>query len=260
MATDRQRTEEKLGDLAGSGAARFLANPLGIGGSSVSRFLANPLGIGGGRGPTEVQYGINVPIDGKMSPTKRARLDEAIRQAGMQEATDRVNAVFDSPQRELDLQDFINAIRENFRLDADKQKAVADRRLKFSMARSGLTGGSAAADANRTLGEEYTRGLLNAENRAQEAQGDLRGQDEDARLSIISMIRQGMDATTAANRAGAAMRSNLQATSGRALSEGLGDMFGATAGIYKQQEEGAARRQGSRDAGVSLYGPRNAFG
>jgi hypothetical protein len=256
MATDRQATEQKLGDLAGSSTARRLANPLGIGGSSVSRFLANPLGIGGGRGPTEVQYGINVPIDGKMSPEKRARLDEAIRQGKMQEATDRVNSVFDDPRRALDLQDFINAIRENFRLDADRQKSTADRRLKFSMARSGLTGGSASADANRTLGEEYTRGLLNAENRAQEAQGDLRGQDEDSRLGIISMVRQGLDATTAASRAGAAMRSNVQAASGKALSEGLGDMFGSTAGIYKQQEEAAERRRGERAAYGSVWGSR----
>jgi hypothetical protein len=207
-----------------------------------------------------VQYGINVPIDGKMSPTKRARLDEAERQAKMQTATDRVNAVFDDPRRALELRDFINAIRENYRLDADRQKALQDRRLKFSMARSGLTGGSASADANRTLGEEYTRGLLTAENRAQEAQGDLRARDEGSRLDIISMIRQGLDSTSAASRAGAAMQSNAQTASGRALAEGVGDIFGNTAGIYKQQAEGAERRRGAREAGVSIYGPKDPFG
>jgi hypothetical protein len=184
---------------------------------------------------------------------------EADRQAAMQQSTRRVNAVFDSPDRAAQLDDFLQAIRDNFRTDADRQKQVADRRLKFSMARAGLSGGSAAVDANRTLGEEYTRGILNAEARAQEAQGELKSQDEASRLGLIGMIRQGLDSTTAAQRAGAAMSSNAQIAKGSAMADGLGDIFGNTASIYKQQTEAAERRRGERAAYGSIYG-KSAFG
>lgn len=197
--------------------------------------------------------------NGAAKAQKKAAQAEAERQQRMQTATDRVNRVFDSPDRASQLEDFLQAVRENFRTDADRQKVIADRKLKFSMARNGLTGGSASLDANRTLGEEYTRGILNAEAKAQEAQGELKSQDEASRLSLIGMIRQGLDATTAAQRAGAAMSSNAQIAKGSSMSNGLGDIFGNTASIYKQQTEAAERRRGERVAYDSIYG-KSAFG
>jgi hypothetical protein len=186
---------------------------------------------------------------------------ERERQQAMERGTSRVNAVFDSPQRAAQLDDFIRALRDRYLIDANRQKGTADRRLRFSMARSGLTGGSASVDANRLLGEEYTKGLLDSESRAQEAQGRLKGQDESSRLQLINMIRSGMDATTAAQRAGALMSANAQTAEGEALAGGLGDIFGGTASIYKGQQEAAERRRGERAAYDSLpYGGRSAFG
>lgn len=190
---------------------------------------------------------------------KRATQAEAERQASMGRATDRVNAVFDAPERAAQIQDFLDAIRGNYRIEADRQKGIADRKLKFSMARSGLTGGSASVDANRNLGEEYTRGLLDAESRSQEAAGRLRADDEASRLGIISMIRQGLDATTAAQRAGAAMSQNAQIAMGEATPKGLGEIFGGTAELYKAQQEAAERRRGERAAYGTIYG-KSAFG
>ena len=204
------------------------------------------------------QYGINVIPGRRIGPTKRARLDEAERQAKMTDATGRLNAVFDSPERQAQINDFLAALRDQYSTQLNRQKGDADRNLKFSMARGGLTGGSAAKDANRRLGEEYTEGVLGAENRAQEAVGNLRSQDEASRMGIISMIRSGLDSTTAAQRAGSAMQANAQSASGRALSDGLGDMFGGTASLYKQQQEAAERRRGFGSVREYVYG-RNAF-
>lgn len=191
---------------------------------------------------------------------RQANRAERERQAAIALGTERVNKVFDSPERGKQLEDFLAALRERYTDDANRQKRTADRRLKFSMARSMLTGGSAAVDANRNLGEEYVRGLLDAENTALETQGRLRAQDEASRMDILSMIRQGLDATTAANRAGAAMRANAQIAEGGAFADGLGDIFGGTADIYKRQTEAAERRRGERAAYDSLYGGRSAFG
>jgi hypothetical protein len=190
---------------------------------------------------------------------KEAAKAERERQYHIEQGTSRVNAVFDSPDRAAQLNDFLAAVRENYMMDANRQKTIADRKLKFSMARSGLTGGSAAIDSNRLLGEEYTRGVLDSENLAQEAQGDLKAQDESSRLGLLSMIRSGLDSTTAAQRAGAAMQSNAQSASGKALAGGLGDIFGGTASLYKDQQEAAERRRGERAAYGSIYG-KDAFG
>ena len=190
---------------------------------------------------------------------KRATAAEGQRQLAMRQASDRVNAVFDSPERQAQQNDFLQALRDQYMTQANRQKAIADRNLKFSMARGGLTGGSAAVDANKTLGEEYTEGVLNAENRAQGALGDLKSQDDASRMGILQMIRSGLDATTAAQRAGSAMQANAQTTSGRALADGLGEMFGTTSALYKQQSEAAERRRGERAAMGSIYG-KSAFG
>ena len=56
-----------------------------------------------------------------------------------------------------------------------------------------------------------------------------------------------------------AVQHRTEYRSGRAMSDGLGDMFGGTASLYKQQQEAAERRRGERVAYGSIYG-RSAFG
>lgn len=184
---------------------------------------------------------------------------ERARQITIQRGTEKVNSIFDDPARQAQHDDFLRAIREFYTTDANKQKAVADRTMKFSMARSGLSGGSANVDANRQLGEEYTKGLLDAENKAQGAYNDLNSQDEQARLNLLSMVRSGMDTTTAAQRAGAAIQSNAAAAQTDTLANGLGDIFGTTAQNYKRQQEAADRRRGVTDAYGSVYGSKNPW-
>lgn len=188
------------------------------------------------------------------------KLEEKRREKRIASATDRVNTVFDAPTRAAGREDFLRALRENYMRDLTKQKTLADRRLRFSMARSGLSGGSAAVDANRTLGEDFTSGLLNMENRAQAGLADLEAQDEQSRLGLLQMVRNGMDATVAAQRAGAAMRTNIENAKTSNLVNGLGDAFGNTAAIYKTQQEAQERRRGARDAGVSIYGAKSPYG
>lgn len=242
----------KLNDFAHSGVGRHLANPLGIGGNKVSDFLADPLGLFGGSQKKPFVY-----EEGKIyGDPKKA---ERARQMTIQLGTARVNSIFDDPARAAQQGDFLKAIRDFYTQDANKQKGVADRQLKFSMARSGLTGGSAAVDSNRTLGEEYTKGLLDAENKAQGAYSDLQAQDEQTRLGLLSAVRSGMDTTTAAARSAAAIQQNAAGAKNDALASGLGDIFGSTAQTYKTQREGADRRRGVIDAYGSVYGSKNPY-
>src|SRR5688572_11550915 len=101
------------------------------------------------------------------SAQRQAQRAEADRQARIASTTSRINSVYDAPGRQAQYDDFLSAVRQNYTEDATRQKTTADRDLKFSMARSGLHGGSADVDARRTAGEEFQRGILQAEDRAQ---------------------------------------------------------------------------------------------
>jgi hypothetical protein len=179
---------------------------------------------------------------------------ESERQKTVAGTTARINSIYDAPARKAQQQDFVNSVRQRFTGDASRQKAVADRNLKFANARSGLIGGSQEVDSRKMLGDEFTRGILEAENKAQGALGDLQAQDEASRLNLINMARSGLDATTAANRANAATRVNLQNVLSSSTANGLGDIFGATAKTYKDQQEADARRKGQMAPVGSLYG------
>lgn len=184
---------------------------------------------------------------------------ERARQMTIKLGTEQVNSIFDDPSRANSRNEFLKAMREFYTSDANRQKGVADRNRRFSIARSGLTGGSADTDSRRQLGEEYTRGLLDAENRAQGAYQDLLGQDEASRLDMLASVRAGMDTTTAAARSAAAMQTNAGAAQTKALSEGLGDIFGTTAAAYNAQRDAAERRRGIIDAYGSIYGAKNPW-
>jgi hypothetical protein len=211
-------------------------------GSEVKRW-ANPFSLAGGGAAGYLKDALTRPKN--EGPGHRARREEAERQAHMAEGERNVNAAFDSPARQKQYSDFVKALRENFMTDANRQKGVADR--------SGLSGGSEAVSSNKRLGEEFSRGIVNSENQAQGALSDLKGDDEAARQSLISMIRAGSDTGVAASRAASMQSSNAQGAQARALTQGIGDIFGSTIDTYSRSEDAAARRRGARDAQMSLY-------
>lgn len=186
--------------------------------------------------------------------SRQARIAEEQRQARIADTTARINSVYDAPDRKNQYSDFLGAVRQHYNDDATRQKQVADRNLKFSMAKSGLSGGSADADARQTLGEEFTRGLLKSEDNAQAALGDLKASDESSRLQLLTMAQSGLDATTAASRAMANVQQGAQTARARATADGLGDIFAATNKTYQQQQEAAGRRAGMTAPVGSLYG------
>jgi hypothetical protein len=198
---------------------------------------------------------------GGNSAAKAANQAEAQRQASIASTQNRVNQVFNSPQRQADINDFVNATRTYYQQDLDRQKGNADRGLKFALAKSGLTGGSTQVDQQRVLGDDYGRGLLQVEQKAQGAGASLSAADQDARSRLISLATSGLDATTAAQQAGAAMRSNLQAGQTEAQMGALGDSFQQFNQFKQQATDAQQRRQGYYStfggARSALYGGGN---
>jgi hypothetical protein len=168
---------------------------------------------------------------------------EQQRQAQIDSAVGSVNNTYDSASRQKSYTDFLAALRKQYTTDATEQKQKADRNLKFSLARNGLTGGSAAVDLNRVAGQEFNKGLVTAENKAQSGLAALKSQDEASRASLISQVQSGLGITDATQRAQAGTATALQAAQADALSGGLGDIFGTTAKSYKDMLDASNKRK-----------------
>ncbi len=185
---------------------------------------------------------------GSSSASDAAQQREDERQAEITRSTEAIDAAFGG--RGAQQQEFVNSLREFLTGDVRRQQKVSSRRSKFALARSGLSGGSQAVDQGRTLAEEFTEGLLKAERGAQGGLADLKAQDEQARLQLLGLAQTGLKAGTAASRASEAIQSNLAGASARGLQQGIGDVFGKTANLFRAQEEAAARRRGLAESEV----------
>ena len=140
------------------------------------------------------------------------------------------------------------ALRERLNGQLALQRGEATRQSKFALARGGLTGGSAAVDAGRTLARENQEGVLGAERQARAGVADLQGRDEQSRTSLISLAQSGNDIGNAAAQTAAGLRANLASAESADPTKGLGEVFGQTAQTYRAQQDAAARRRGLSDA------------
>lgn len=192
------------------------------------------------------------------SPSNRAAREaqaaEDARMAAIRGTQQQVNAVFDSPERQADIQQFVADLRGLNMADLDKNKMLADRSLKFALARNGQIGGSTQIDRQERLGEDYQKGVLNVDRAALGAGASLQAADQDARARLISLATSGLDATTGAAQSAAALRSNIEGARANSKVEGLDAVFGSVADFAKQSREAKQRQQGLADSGFTPYG------
>lgn len=179
---------------------------------------------------------------------EEAARQERERKAQIRRSTAAIDRAFSGRSSQLD--DFVEALRQEFRTEAQRQKGDVDRQLKFSLARGGLTGGSAAADAGARLGDEFSRGILQGERQAQDALARLRSADEASRADLIRLAQGGADVSTAATQASRALQANLEGARANSLVDGFGDIFTKTRDLFVRQQEGAERRRGLRESDV----------
>lgn len=177
---------------------------------------------------------------------KDAAAAEAERQARISGNVRDINAAFAG--RESQYADLGNALRERLNMQLGEQRKDATRQSKFALARSGLTGGSAAVDAGRTLARENQEGVLGVERQARAGVAGLRTEDENARTRLISLAQSGNDIGNAGAQSAAMLRANLGSAQNTGSINDLGEVFGRTAATYRAQQDAAARRRGLNDA------------
>ena len=180
--------------------------------------------------------------------SKRAETAELERKRQVAASTSAIDRAFGSRGGQLD--DFVAALREQFGAEAGRQKTIADRTLKFSLARGGLTGGSAAADIGAQLGDEFQRGILKGERLSASALADLRSADEASRARLVALAQGGASVTSSATSAANALSSNIAGAKSSSGIESLGDIFGDVRGLFVQQQEAAERRRGLKESEV----------
>lgn len=183
--------------------------------------------------------------------TKRAEQAEAARTQRTEGNVQDINTAYANRQPQYDA--LGKSLRGYYGQYLDRERGNAQRKTKFGLARAGLTGGSAAVDANRTLGRESDEAVLNAERVARKGVADLQSQDEASKLSLISLAQNGADIGSAAQRAGESLRSNLAGAQSANNVSALGDVFGSTAAAYRAREDAAARRRGLKEASENVY-------
>lgn len=173
---------------------------------------------------------------------KAAERAENERQARITGNVSQINSAFAG--RESQYRKFVEALRANYGTTLNRQQADATRNLKFSLARGGLTGGSAAVDAGRELGREASEATIQAERQARGKEAELRNADEQSRLSMISLAQSGADIGNAATQTANALRANISGARSEGLAQGLGDVFANTISTYRKGQEAAQFRKG----------------
>lgn len=175
-----------------------------------------------------------------------AKAAEEARQGRITSNVNNINSAFAG--REGQYKQFGDALRSQYEDALALQRGEAGRQNKFALAKSGLTGGSAAVDAGRRLQRENDAGVLAAERGVQKGISDLRSSDEAARTQLIGLAQSGSDIGDAGAHTASILRANLGASGALDPRQALGDVFGQTAQAYRSSQDAAARRRGLRDA------------
>jgi hypothetical protein len=171
-----------------------------------------------------------------------AAAQEAQRENTISTNVNAINSAFTDRQGEYD--QYRQALQHQYETELNRQQAIAGRNQKFALARSGLTGGSAAVDAGKLLGQEEAQGTVKAEQSVNSGVAGLQNQDEATRQQMISLAQSGGDIGNAAIQTANQLRSNIGNAKNVNAASGLGDVFGATTESYQNEQTASALRNG----------------
>ena len=187
---------------------------------------------------------------GRDDATRAAQKTERKRKEQVAQATSAIERAFGGGQRKDQLDAFIKALRGEFTTEAGRQNKITDRRAKCSLARSGLSGGSAAADVKTDIGRQFQTGLIESERLSQASLADLISADQASKRQLTALAQGGGSVASAASQSAAALKSNIAGARSRTAVSSLGDIFAQQAAVSTAAEEAAQRRRGLQESQV----------
>jgi hypothetical protein len=188
------------------------------------------------------------------SAANAANAANAQQQADIQKSVGQITAAYSNPNRTNQYAQYNKNLSDYYTGQVNNQEAINARNLKFAMARSGLTGGSAAVDSNTQLQKDYTQGLLNASQQATAGTSALQQSDVNAKNQLIGLAQQGNFTGAIPTQVAQAQSASLGAAQNYGNANALGNVFAGTAGIYQNEQTAAANRRAQTSPFGSLYG------
>jgi hypothetical protein len=188
------------------------------------------------------------------SAANAANAANAQQQASIQNSVGQITSAYNNPNRANQYQQYQTNLQNYYTGQVNNQEAINARNLKFAMARSGLTGGSAAVDSNTQLQKDYTQGLLSASQQAQAGTSALEQSDINAKNQLIGLAQQGNFTGAIPSQVAATQNASLQSANNFGNANSLGNVFAGTAGIYQNEQTAAANRKAQTSPIGSLYG------
>lgn len=188
------------------------------------------------------------------SAANAANAADQTRQSQISQSVDQINKAYSSPQRQAQYDAYGKSLGNYYTGQVNEQAGINARNLKFGTARSGLTGGSAAVDANTQFQKDYSKGLLQASQQAQAGTAALQQADTSSKNQMISLAEQGAYTGAIPTQVAQAQGANIGAANNYGNANALGNLFGGTAQIYQNQQIAAANRKAQMSPVGSLYG------
>lgn len=188
------------------------------------------------------------------SAANAANAADQARQQQINSSISQITSAYSSPQRQAQINNYGQNVNNYLTGQVNEQEATNARNLKFAMARSGLTGGSAAVDSNTQLQKDYAKGLLTASQQAQAAKANLQQSDVNAQNQLIGLSEQGSYIGAIPTQIAQAQSATMGAGQAALNPAALGTLFAGTAGIYNNEATAAANRRAQTSPIGSLYG------
>lgn len=124
--------------------------------------------------------------------------------------------------------------------DIARNRADAQRDVRFGLQRSGLTGGSVDVDTQRRITDANQRSVIQANQMADSQVAKMRSDDESTRADLISRINAGLDADSAATTAMQRMAINRDAALSEPSSYALNNLFAGIGNMWNSYQYAAA--------------------
>lgn len=166
----------------------------------------------------------------------RRAAEEARRAAGV----GRINELYDSSDRQAGYDKVRNSVLAAAMEDINRQKADAERAALFNYSRIGLYGGSSDIAGSREIADAYSRGILQANQLADNRVASIRSADEAARADFISRINAGMDADSAVSAATQALMNRRNEALIAPQSNVLSNLFAGIGNAWSGYQYGKA--------------------
>lgn len=188
------------------------------------------------------------------SAANAANAAQAQRTNSINGAVSQIQNAYNSPSRQQQYQTYGTNLNNYYTNQVKEQQAQNARQLTFAMARSGLSGGSEAADANTQLQKDYTQGLLQASQAAQGGQAALQQSDVNSENQLIGLAEQGDYTGALPSEITAAQQTALNGAQNYGTANALNNLFTGTASIYQNEQTAAANRRAQTSPFGNYYG------